>query len=178
MAEEHVLKFGKHKGQTLSAVPTEYLLWLADVDTRVNDVANEMLHTRDSYLGDADLLPNSNPARNSEWWAAFHESVDKASYMWCHRHAIEQMRKLTHVSLFPSAQLCVWMTHRDAVVSAKALLQHRRLCRKCGKRLVPIGDARANGAPHPDWEARGLHKKCWLATIREEDAGVVPDDTP
>ena len=34
-------------------------------------------------------------------------------------------------------------------------------CKLCGKPLVPIGSARANGAKHGDWESRGYHKRCF-----------------
>ena len=40
-------------------------------------------------------------------------------------------------------------------------------CRKCGRPLVPIGHARANGAGHADWGAREYHKKCWKEVCTE-----------
>jgi hypothetical protein len=27
--------------------------------------------------------------------------------------------------------------------------------------LQPIGNRRKNGASHPDWDERRLHKQCW-----------------
>ena len=38
----------------------------------------------------------------------------------------------------------------------------KRLCKLCGKPLVAIGNRRANGKPHKDWDKRECHKKCWL----------------
>lgn len=37
----------------------------------------------------------------------------------------------------------------------------RRLCHFCGRPLQAIGAARANGAPHSEWDGRDLHKRCW-----------------
>ena len=52
------------------------------------------------------------------------------------------------------------------VKAARAELKRRSLCHCCGGKLVPIGDARANGACHRDWPSRRYHKKCWLAALR------------
>ena len=38
---------------------------------------------------------------------------------------------------------------------------HKGVCRECFTKLVPIGDRRANGSPHADWDDRRYHKKCW-----------------
>ena len=44
-------------------------------------------------------------------------------------------------------------------------------CRRCGGALVPIGSARKGGkATHSDWESRTLHKQCWEAEQREQEA--------
>ena len=37
----------------------------------------------------------------------------------------------------------------------------KKKCVVCGFSLRAIGDARKNGAPHPDWVARKMHKHCW-----------------
>ena len=36
-------------------------------------------------------------------------------------------------------------------------------CAHCGNALHAIGHARKNGKPHPDWNSRKWHKKCWVA---------------
>ncbi len=54
------------------------------------------------------------------------------------------------------------------VKAARAELKRRCLCHCCGGKLVPIGDARINGARHRDWQSRRYHKKCWLAARRGE----------
>ena len=41
-------------------------------------------------------------------------------------------------------------------------------CTYCGNNLVPIGDDRANGKDHPDWDTRTLHKKCWIEWSRSQ----------
>ena len=56
--------------------------------------------------------------------------------------------------------------HETRVKAARAELKRRLLCHCCGGKLVPIGDARANGACHGDWPSRRYHKKCWLAAKR------------
>jgi hypothetical protein len=45
----------------------------------------------------------------------------------------------------------------------------RGKCYHCGEKLVPIGNGRANGAAHEDWDGRYLHKKCWVELKSEED---------
>ena len=53
--------------------------------------------------------------------------------------------------------------------AARVELKRRCLCHCCGKRLVPIADARANGtARHRDWPTRRYHKKCYNAALRGE----------
>lgn len=41
-------------------------------------------------------------------------------------------------------------------------------CRRCEKPLVPIGNARRNGRPHPDWQDRAMHKKCYVEWLKLE----------
>ena len=36
-----------------------------------------------------------------------------------------------------------------------------RRCRRCDKKLVPIGQSRKNRAAHQDWDTRRYHKRCW-----------------
>ena len=53
------------------------------------------------------------------------------------------------------------------VTAARVELKRRSLCHCCGKRLVPIADARANGtARHRDWPTRRYHKKCYNAALQ------------
>lgn len=37
----------------------------------------------------------------------------------------------------------------------------RKLCKSCGRKIVPIGSSRVNGKWHSDWDTREYHKKCW-----------------
>jgi len=43
-------------------------------------------------------------------------------------------------------------------------------CKMCDKPLKPIGTARMNGKPHPDWATRKYHKSCWKE-LKEQDTG-------
>jgi hypothetical protein len=52
-------------------------------------------------------------------------------------------------------------TRPAAIAAARAFVDEANLCWHCCKRLVPIGDARANGKRHSDWDGRKLHKRCW-----------------
>ena len=45
----------------------------------------------------------------------------------------------------------------------------KTLCQCCFKKLVPIGNSRANGASHDDWDGRKYHKKCWMEMKDEEE---------
>ena len=40
---------------------------------------------------------------------------------------------------------------------------HQGICLACGKKLVPIGTSRSNGAAHDDWDDRKYHKQCFKA---------------
>jgi hypothetical protein len=52
----------------------------------------------------------------------------------------------------------------------KAALEYlERKCWHCGKKLVPIGHKRINGASHDDWKTRKFHKECWLELKKEEE---------
>lgn len=42
------------------------------------------------------------------------------------------------------------------------------MCHHCEKPLVPIGNARRNGASHDDWATRKYHKKCWRELQRDD----------
>ena len=41
-------------------------------------------------------------------------------------------------------------------------------CHSTG-RLPPIGNARANGALHDDWDSRLYHKKCWQRLKKDRE---------
>ncbi len=49
------------------------------------------------------------------------------------------------------------------------LVNDAHLCHHCLGRLVPIGNARANGKAHGDWGTRRYHKKCWREKMTEEE---------
>ena len=66
------------------------------------------------------------------------------------------------------------------VKAARVELKRRSLCHCCGGKLVPIGDARANGTwRHNDWPSRRYHKKCYIAALRgdfDEKCGLPETD--
>ena len=64
--------------------------------------------------------------------------------------------------------IALWLnvTHRPTVLAARGEYARRRLCLLCAGPLVPIGDARANGAPHADWDGRYLHKHCFITYMK------------
>ena len=51
----------------------------------------------------------------------------------------------------------------------KSMEPVQKICTRCGRKLVPIGHARANGADHPDWPDRVLHKRCYAAIEKEKE---------
>jgi hypothetical protein len=59
----------------------------------------------------------------------------------------------------------VELHHPESVKSAQVFLNTNGACWKCGGTLVPIGNARNNGALHDDWNTRHLHKKCWKELV-------------
>ena len=40
-------------------------------------------------------------------------------------------------------------------------------CKHCDRPLEAIGDKRANGKAHKDWDSRVLHKKCYIRNATE-----------
>ena len=55
----------------------------------------------------------------------------------------------------------LWENRADTIRAERQYARDRSLCLHCLRRLVPIGDSRANGKAHPDWEGRTLHKQCY-----------------
>ena len=66
----------------------------------------------------------------------------------------------------PDPRLAIRQNHADIVMAARRYVKTNRLCHECGTRLVPIGHARVNGAPHADWVTRRLHKGCWQRIMK------------
>lgn len=57
-------------------------------------------------------------------------------------------------------------------------LGKKGFCKRCGTKLVPIGQARSNGVDwHEDWASREYHKKCYLILKREEEWPPTDDET-
>lgn len=64
-----------------------------------------------------------------------------------------------------------WLVTHKKEFHEFALEYMKKKCWHCGRKLVPIGNARKKGANHKDWADRYLHKKCWkkLKPKREKD---------
>ena len=56
-----------------------------------------------------------------------------------------------------------WMLKNcpNAITAARQHVTRNKLCCECFKPLVPVGNARENGASHADWKTRKYHKSCW-----------------
>lgn len=67
-----------------------------------------------------------------------------------------------------SAYKYVQTKQSQIVLESKKYLQNR--CFHCGGKLVPIGNARENGADHEDWDQRILHKKCFKEILNGGNA--------
>ena len=55
----------------------------------------------------------------------------------------------------------LYKNHLATVNAARRYVIKNDLCRECFRKLVPVGDARCNGASHADWASRKYHKRCW-----------------
>ena len=70
-------------------------------------------------------------------------------------------RSFNKVKILNDSESEYWKNHRDDVLKARQIINERKLCIKCLRKLVPIGHARDNGKNHNDWNDRQLHKKCF-----------------
>ena len=62
-------------------------------------------------------------------------------------------------------------THPDLVLATRQYVKDKCLCHACGNRL----HARENGADHPDWPKRILHKKCWRGFMQMNGTLIGPE---
>ena len=51
-------------------------------------------------------------------------------------------------------------------------------CKHCDRPLVAIGDKRANGKAHKDWDSRVLHKKCYRELVGDKMLKYIFEDLP
>jgi len=49
-------------------------------------------------------------------------------------------------------------------------------CVRCGKKLIPIGEAKINGSYHKDWATRKYHKKCYKMMKQDQEQEQVDDE--
>ena len=59
--------------------------------------------------------------------------------------------------------------HPDLIQAARLHIEQVKLCWHCGKKLVPVGHARRNGAAHVDWSTRKVHKQCWRELVYDSE---------
>jgi len=66
-------------------------------------------------------------------------------------NSIEFSQKLLCFQILNDSESEYWKHHRDDVLKARQLVNERKLCIKCLRKLVQIGHARDNGKNHNDW---------------------------
>jgi hypothetical protein len=55
--------------------------------------------------------------------------------------------------------------------------QSKAKCKHCGRPLVAIGDKRANGKAHKDWNTRVLHKKRYREIVGDTVLKPILEDS-
>lgn len=128
------LTFGQHRGTTVTDVDFEYLKYLCSMHVIMEHYCNCSLS--------ADAASRDDDASDCE--------CECPSYAIRYKLEIKDDEESW---VFKNAPRFVLIARKELV------LRHR--CWECGRALVPIGEARSNGACHPDWDSRILHKKCY-----------------
>lgn len=174
------IPFGKHRGTALRDIPYEYLKWLAGyefwpehrdfVRTRASarDIAHEIAESLTENARDGkfySLEGEEHPIQDMDGMVRWAERELMAK---THRVS-EAQKKNFHVRLFVETR------HSEWPGLAVGELRRRRCCLHCGGRIQPIGNARANGRPHDDWDERKMHKRCWMELCKETGAFDIYD---
>lgn len=191
---DFILTFGKHRGSRLTQVPTKYLDFLTGwcisldgrkvrVDDRVYEDIMSILYNAECYMKECSEFPQlaNLQIAQSSYYSTVHKMLHekgpnpseevlqgvcrfmRSSGEWHHFETVYGQRYGL------GALVYVWAVHFDAVTAARKYVKERRLCLKCFKVMPPIGNMRANGAPHDDWTQRSLHKACFYKLVNEDD---------
>lgn len=186
---ETVLPFGRHRGSKICDIPFEYLRWLAHWDLsydersgqlhKVCSIVDKLVRVK-GYILHAKKEPRtfapdalSVTVTDADNWLGLFSAPGISVEMLCERILADAPR----IELWcgsPTGYLWkifyTFVKQRDSVNAARAYMSASKICFRCGGRLVPIGDCRANGKAHPDWNMRLLHKKCFVEYIRSKEA--------
>jgi hypothetical protein len=159
---EITLTFGKHAGKTLEDVKREdfeYLRWLSGYRYNSDGYAVE-----DPLEAFAEEIQSNNSCE-----CINKEAHSSNCYLFVkgptildteiNLHELHGRYKFDHPSM---AWIWTAIEHPTFVYTARALIDKKKLCWKCGKHMQPIGTARKHGKKtHSDWKTRIFHKKCW-----------------
>jgi hypothetical protein len=163
--EEYRLPFGKHKGAKLSVLVKtnfQYVLWLSGRHLEWNkDRTYNVVDQCAKKIGTASRYKNCDCPEKPEHlvdclghYAG--ETVEDTARLINERLDVFDFPKFGYAK----AWMVVNRNHPEATRAAADLIDTKRLCWACGKKLQAIGNARKNGAHHDDWNTRALHKKC------------------
>ena len=92
------------------------------------------------------------------------------AFLCCYEHEVahgsDNVERVDRQNPGPTEWL--WENRADTIRAARQFAKDRNLCLHCLRRLVPIGDSRANGKAHPDWDGRTLHKRCYRLILDDD----------
>ena len=131
------LLFGKHKGKRLDQVPNDYLGWLTMWEV-VYHCCDDVANCEDECGGQVKIRCLTK------------KDCGAGNHCDCSRSC---------------GSLTFLKRQTEVVTAARAETKRRRLCRECWTVMPAVGDNRTNGAGHPDWNERMLHKKCWRELV-------------
>ena len=138
---EALLDFGKHKGRAIRELPTEYLAFLCCYEHEVAHGSDNV--ERVDRRGGTTERYGADPSFSREF-QRYGSRQDPGPTEW------------------------LWENKADTIRAARQFAKDRNLCLHCLRRLVPIGDSRANGKAHPDWDGRTLHKQCYKLILDDD----------
>jgi hypothetical protein len=186
-----ILDFGKHEGMSLVEVPSSYLEWLAGSSDgwSIERYAQEKvlsLAENPSFCRDAGYDIDDVPERDRADYLMTLliagclvklpcDSFSVVAWYWVIRERPQVVRQARLIMRSNPVSL-------SRMDRAKAILRDERFwpdmwasinrceCQWCGRKLVPIGSARANGSHrYEDWSTRRYHKKCYRELKSRDD---------
>lgn len=170
--ESSAIPFGKHKGCIIEDVPVDYILWLSGLSAEENledllvDEAN-LFWTNRNYYEKFLCCPNKDKIHDQDCpGLCLADTEAKTIDLLTEKILSEEFIGEQSHRLKP--WLWVKKYHNQWIQKARTFIDVNKLCLFCGKKLVPIGNARQNGKFHNDWDSRKLHKKCWKE-LRDRD---------
>jgi hypothetical protein len=156
------LDFGRYEGERFHDIPMHYILWLAGLS----------LTDRGKEVDDLETVATIIWKRSKGNMNADCECTQKHQ-LDCDYVILRPTTDGTYDALlrFIETDDCKhscfqYLKHLGKYAEARdeARVYLRAECNRCwdcGRPLQPIGNRRKNGANHPDWDERRLHKQCW-----------------